>query len=91
MFISECTAHCIAISCTSLKGTSNFNIYPVRLQQFTFEPLYTGYIYIYIRFTFEFLIYIALLQVTMQHVSFVAITDGESQEMFKVASIYFLP
>lgn len=47
MFVSECTAHCIAISCTSLKGTSNFNIYPVRLQQFTFEPLYTGYIYLY--------------------------------------------
>lgn len=47
MFISECTAHCIAISCTSLKGTSDFNIYPVSLQEFTFEPLYTGYIYLY--------------------------------------------
>lgn len=53
--------------------------------------LYILVIYIYIRFTFEFLIYIALLQVTMQHVSFVPITDGENQEMFKVASIYFLP
>lgn len=50
MFISECTAHCIAISCTgtSLIGTSDFNIYPVSLQQVKFKPLYTGYIHVYL-------------------------------------------
>lgn len=46
MYVSEYTAHCIAITCTSMICTSNFNIYPVHLQQVKFELLYNGCIYI---------------------------------------------
>lgn len=58
MFISECTAHCIAISCTSLIGTSDFNIYPVSLSRLSLNLyILVIYMYIYIRFMFEFLVY----------------------------------
>lgn len=46
MYVSEYTAHCIAFTYTSMICTSNFNIYPVHLQQVKFELLYNGCIYI---------------------------------------------